>query len=71
MQRFLSASVSNLVNAEEYSVAMKNAHGPSETIGNLIDRIERVREELLAIQRSMERMESVESAASHDPSKKI
>jgi uncharacterized protein (UPF0335 family) len=49
--------------------AMKRATDPPEQIGELIDRIERIREELLTIQNSMEQMEPPESIASHDDTK--
>jgi hypothetical protein len=49
---------------------MKPSNDPSVKIGDLIDRIERIREELLVIQNSMERMEPAESIASHDGAKK-
>jgi hypothetical protein len=50
---------------------MKHATDPPEQIGDLIDRIERIREELLAIQHSMEQLESPESIASHDDAKQF
>jgi hypothetical protein len=37
---------------------MTRAENTADKIGELIDSIERIREELLAIQRSMEKMES-------------
>jgi hypothetical protein len=48
---------------------MERATDPPEQIGDLIDRIERIREELFAIQHSMEQMEPPESIASHDDAK--
>jgi hypothetical protein len=50
---------------------MKRANDPPEQIADLIDRIERIREELLSIQKAMEHMEPPESIASHDEAKKI
>ena len=38
---------------------MASANEPPESIGKIIDDIERIREELLVLQRSMEKMESV------------
>jgi|HubBroStandDraft_6_1064221.scaffolds.fasta_scaffold01776_20 hypothetical protein len=39
---------------------MAKANDAPKSIGELIDRIERIREELLAIQHSMEKMERVQ-----------
>jgi hypothetical protein len=39
---------------------MANSKNPPQSIGELIDHIERIQEELLAIQRSMEKLEKVE-----------
>jgi len=39
---------------------MAKATLPPKSIGELIDRIERIQEELLSIQRSLERMEPIE-----------
>ena len=50
---------------------MKRAIDSPEQIGDLIDRIERIREELLTIQHAMEQVEPPESIASHDDAKKI
>jgi uncharacterized protein (UPF0335 family) len=50
---------------------MKRATDPPQQIGELIDRIERIREELLTIQNSMEHMEPPESIVSHDEAKKV
>jgi hypothetical protein len=36
----------------------------TQSIGELIDRIERIQEELLSIQRSLEKMEPIEAAVS-------
>ena len=47
---------------------MQRADDPSDKIGKLIDHIERIREELLAIQRSMEKMEFAKT--SEDKNKK-
>ena len=40
-----------------------------KTIGEFIDRVEQIREELLALQRSMEKMEPAETFASTDERK--
>jgi hypothetical protein len=42
---------------------MANSENPPKKLSDLIDSIERIREELLAIQRSMEKMETRESSA--------
>jgi hypothetical protein len=47
---------------------MQRADHPPDKIGKLIDHIERIREELLAIQRSMEKMEPAKT--SEDKNKK-
>jgi hypothetical protein len=49
---------------------MPRANDPPKTIGELLDQIERIREELLAIQRSMEKMEYVKPAVSYGLGKK-
>jgi len=38
---------------------MSSASDSPKTIGEIVDHIERIREELLVLQRSMEKMESV------------
>jgi len=43
---------------------MAKATLPPKSIGELIDRIERIQEELLSIQRSLEKMEPIEAAVS-------
>ena len=43
---------------------MAKAILPPKSIGELIDRIERIQEELLSIQRSLEKMEPIETAVS-------
>ncbi len=43
---------------------------PPKNMGQLIDQIERIREELLTIQRSMETMEPAKTAVSDGRSKK-
>jgi hypothetical protein len=45
---------------------MGQADDTPKKIGELIDRIEQIREELLAIQRSMEKMETVKTIVSDD-----
>jgi hypothetical protein len=42
---------------------MSNGEKPPRSLADLIDNIERIREELLAIQRSMEKMETGESSS--------
>jgi hypothetical protein len=37
---------------------------PPKSIGELIDQIERIREELLSVQRSLEKIEPIEDAVS-------
>jgi hypothetical protein len=49
---------------------MEQADDTPKRIGKLVDRIERIREELLAIQRSMEKMETVKTIVSDDGIKK-
>jgi hypothetical protein len=49
---------------------MKRADDTAKKIGELVDRIEQIREELLAIQRSMEKMETVKTVLSDDRVKK-
>jgi hypothetical protein len=44
----------------------RETDAPIKKLGELIDRIEQIREELLAIQRSMEKMEAAESDVSED-----
>ena len=43
-------------------VAMAKINDPPKTIGEIIDHIERIKEELLMVQRSMEKIESVKPA---------
>jgi len=43
---------------------MAKANDPPLTVGEIIDCIERMREELLSLQRSLEKIELVEPAAS-------
>ena len=47
---------------------MPQLEKPYQKVGELIDRIEQIRDELLAIQRSMEKMEPAET--SEDKNKK-
>jgi hypothetical protein len=49
---------------------MAKANDPPLTFGELIDEIERIREELLTIQRSMENMEPREASVPRDGNKK-
>jgi hypothetical protein len=49
---------------------MGQADDTPKKIGELVDRIEQIREELLAIQRSMEKIETVKTAMSDDGVKK-
>jgi hypothetical protein len=41
---------------------MAKANEPPSSLGEIIDRIEKMREELLGIQRSLEKLEPVESS---------
>jgi hypothetical protein len=41
---------------------MNDASVPPNTISQLADRVERIREELFSIQRSLEKMEPIEAA---------
>ena len=45
---------------------MAKANDPPLAFGEIIDRIERMREELLMLQRSLEKVELAEPAASED-----
>jgi hypothetical protein len=45
---------------------MSKANDPPLALGEIIDRIEGMREELLILQRSLEKMELVEPAAPED-----
>ena len=45
---------------------MAKTNDPPLTLGEIIDRIEQMREELLMLQRSLEKMELAEPAASED-----
>jgi hypothetical protein len=45
---------------------MSKANDPPLALGEIIDRIEEMREELLILQRSLEKMELVEPAAPED-----
>jgi hypothetical protein len=45
---------------------MAKANDPPLTFGEIIDRIEQMREEMLMLQRSLEKMELAERAASED-----
>jgi hypothetical protein len=49
---------------------MARANDPPKSIGELIDKIDNIREELLAIQQSMEKMERAPSTESGDNNKK-
>lgn len=46
---------------------MNSTSVPPNTISELADRVERIREELLSIQRSLEKMEPVEAAVESAP----
>jgi hypothetical protein len=48
---------------------MTHAHTPFKTIGELIDGVERIREDLLHLQRNLEKIEIVQSAVSGDERK--
>jgi hypothetical protein len=57
--------------AKWYSIeAMGQADDTPKKIGKLVDRIEQIREDLLAIQRSMEKMETVKTIMSDERVKK-
>jgi len=43
---------------------MSRTSDPPKTIGEVIDELEQIQEELLSLQRSLEKMEPVESAVS-------
>ena len=49
---------------------MAKANDPPLALGEIIDRIEEMREELLILQRSLEKMEVAESAAPEDGAEK-
>jgi hypothetical protein len=49
---------------------MAHSTDPPKNIGELIDQIERIQEELLTIQRSMEKMEPRETTLPRDRNKK-
>jgi hypothetical protein len=46
---------------------MADSENPPAKLGDIIDYIEKVREELLTIQRSLEKLESAQSAAPEQP----
>jgi hypothetical protein len=48
---------------------MTRAQQPPRTIGKLIDEIEQIREDLLRLQRDLEKIEIVETAPSDDERK--
>jgi hypothetical protein len=43
---------------------MNRSSDPPKTIGEVIDELEKIQEQLLSLQRSLEKMEPVESAVS-------
>jgi hypothetical protein len=45
---------------------MANANEPPKPIGEIIDHIERIREELLNLQKSLEKMESIDRTLDTD-----
>jgi hypothetical protein len=47
---------------------MANAEDANKNIGELIDQIDRIREELMTIQRSLEKMEAASPDGSRDKS---
>jgi hypothetical protein len=49
---------------------MARANDPPKSIGELIDKIDNIREELLAVQQSMEKMERAASTDSRDKKQK-
>ena len=48
---------------------MTHAYTPSKTIGELIDEVERIREDLLHLQRNLEKIEIIQTAVSGDERK--
>ncbi len=69
--RVLSANVPTSAAITGYPVrAMARFDAPPKTIGELLDRLERVREDLFVIQRCLEQMEAVKPATSDDGNKK-
>ena len=48
---------------------MAFADNPSKTIGELIDDVERIREDLFRLQHGLEKMESLQNVVSTDESK--
>ena len=48
---------------------MTHAQQPPKTIGKLIDEVERIREDLLRLQRDFEKLEIVETALTGDERK--
>ena len=49
---------------------MALADNPSKTIGELIDDVERIREDLFRLQHGLEKMESLQNVVSTDEPKK-
>jgi hypothetical protein len=49
---------------------MTHTQDPPKTIGELIDEVERIREDLLRLQRQLERLETVETPLSDDEQKR-
>jgi hypothetical protein len=49
---------------------MTHSQNPTKTIGELIDEVERIREDLLRLQRELEKLEIVETAVSGDERKR-
>jgi hypothetical protein len=56
----IDADVTELSMRQEYGAAMKRSIDRPKTIADAIDEIERIREDLLILQRSMERIEIAE-----------
>jgi hypothetical protein len=48
---------------------MRHDQNPPKTIGEVIDQVERIREDLSRVQRELEKMETVETALSGDERK--
>jgi hypothetical protein len=48
---------------------MARPDDPSKTIGELIDEVERIREDLFRLQRELEKMESLQDVVSSDEHK--
>jgi hypothetical protein len=70
MNKFLNADVPTPA-AQKciLSFAMTHAQDPPKTIGELIDEVERIREDLLRLQLQLEKLEIVDTAVSGNEQK--